>query len=410
MRRGPSRPRAPSIEPHRSPYKNVQRREPLEFAPAGAGVACGTGPAWYVSCSMSPMKSWWPAVLVLVWLGTFAAAAAGTPGRATDASFAGSKCWDTRKGVSFHVDNDLLAGAPHDSDYTGGFALSWTPRNQSRRALPQSIHWRLDRLFGLGDGDCRRHALQLGLLSITPGTLRSPVPLTDDRPFASLVYFGSTAVWNGSSDRVALQSTLEIGALGLDVAEKAHAALHRLVGDERPMGYEYQISKGGELTGRYVLARHDLLHNAVGGGETLQVKSTASLSVGYLTEASVGWSMRWGRIASPWQTFTPEMAGYLPTVPPLPADDHRELYFFAGARMRLRAFNALTQGQLRDSVHVLHSAELERWIGEAFLGAHWRPSPGWELSYTIRANTPELRRDPARRSMVWAGLEMTRRF
>lgn len=357
------------------------------------------------------MKSWQPAVLaLLVWLGAGADAAAETPARMADTPFAALECWGTRKGVSVHVDNDLFAGAPHDSDYTGGFAVSWTPRDQGRRALPQSLHWHLDRLLGLGDGHCRRHALQLGLLSITPGTLRSPVPVLDDRPFASLLLFGSTAVWNGSTDRVALQSTLEIGALGLDLAEDVHAALHHLVGDERPLGYRYQISNGGEPTARYVVARHELLHDVVGRGETLQVKTTAALSVGYLTEASLGLSMRWGRIASPWQTFTPEMAGYLPTVAPLPADDHRELYFLAGVRMRLRAFNALAQGQLRDSTHVLHSAELERWVGEAFLGAHWRPSPGWELSYTIRANTPELRRDPARRSMVWAGLEMTRRF
>src|SRR5262249_14407011 len=125
--------------------------------------------------------------------------------------------------------------------------------------------------------------------------------------------FSTTASLRGSSDRVAMQSTLQLGMLGLDTFKALHTAVHQLVGDEKPLGYEFQISEGGEPTFRYVLARHQLLREGVAGGETLQVKNTVTGSVGFLTEAAVGLSARWGRIDSPWQSFTPELAGYLPT-------------------------------------------------------------------------------------------------
>src|SRR5687767_12054666 len=140
-------------------------------------------------------------------------------------------CWDTDGGVAVHIDNDMLAGSQHDSDYTGGFALQITPRDQSGRALSHRMHDALDRMLRVPRGTCRRHAWQLGLVAMTPGTLRSNVPVLEDRPFASLLLLGSTATWNGADARTAWQTTLELGALGLEAAESLHDAMHELVGD-----------------------------------------------------------------------------------------------------------------------------------------------------------------------------------
>jgi hypothetical protein len=322
-----------------------------------------------------------------------------------------AQCWDSDPGIAVHIDNDALAGSRHDSDYTGGFALQITPRNQSARPIVHRAHDSLDRFLRVPDGACRRHAWQLGLVAITPGTLRSNVPVIDDRPFATLLLFGSTAVWNGGAEHIAWQSTLELGALGLELVESVHDALHELIGDERPRGYQFQVSEGGEPTFRYVLAHHRLNTDALVRGETFQTKSTFGVSAGYLTEASIGWSTRWGRIDSPWQSFTPELADYLP--PPMPmvsGERHRELFGFAGARVKLRGYSALAQGQVRDTSHRLHSADLENWLGELWAGVHWQTSAGWAVTYTLRAQTPELRREPARRTQVWAGISISHRF
>lgn len=327
------------------------------------------------------------------------------------AADAAEGCFDTHPGIGLHIDNNLFAGSVHDADYTGGFALQVTPRNQSGRLLPHRVHDGLDALLRVPPGECRRRGWQFGLLSITPGTLRSATPVLGDRPFASLLSFASTAMWDDAREGIAWQSTLEIGALGLDLAESLHVKAHRLVGDERPNGYQFQISEGGEPTARYVFARHRLITDSVVRGETLQAKSTLNLSAGYLTEASASWTVRWGRIDSAWQGFTPELADYLPSpTPTVPVTGTHELYAFAGARVKLRAYNALNQGQLRHSEYYLHSSELENWLGEIWIGAHWQPTPGWAITYTARAQTPELRHGFARRANVWAGLSVSHWF
>jgi hypothetical protein len=341
----------------------------------------------------------WPALLALL---------TALPAAAHSAE---SGCWDTDPGISVHVDNDLLAGGRHDADYTGGFALHMTPADQTARPLPNRGHAALDRWLHVPQSGCRHHIWQFGLIALTPATLRSDVPVLDDRPFASLLLLGSTAMWNGADERTAWQSSIEIGALGLELAESLHDVMHQLAGDENPKGYQYQVSEGGEPTFRYVLARHRLRSDAIVQGETLQTKSTLALSAGYLTEASASWSLRWGRIESPWQSFTPELTDYLPTPMPIVEQAHQgELFWFAGARVKLRAYNALAQGQARDTVHYLHASELENWLGELWAGVHWQTLPGWAVTYTIRAQTPELRHEPSRRTHVWAGLSISHRF
>lgn len=338
-------------------------------------------------------------------------AAAGATRAETSGRFPSLACWETEKGFAVRLDNDLFAASAHDSDYTGGLAVDWTPDNQSPYALPHRLQFGVDRLLELEADRCRRHAWQFGVFALTPGTLRSPVPVPDDRPFASATLFSTTATWAGRSDRVAMQSTLQLGMIGLDVFKDLHTWVHEAIGDEKPLGYRYQVSAGGEPTLRYALARHQLLHESESGGRRLEIKNTSAASVGYLTEATMGLSARWGHIDSPWQSFTPELADYLPTpMPQVQQFGIRELFVFGGAQVRLRGYNALTQGQFRDSAHVLHASDLETWLGEAWLGVRWQPSRNWELAYTIRAQTPELEHDPARRTMVWAGLSVSRRF
>jgi hypothetical protein len=327
------------------------------------------------------------------------------------AQAANGGCGDTAPGFGVHVDNDALSWSKKDSDYTGGFAVQLTPRDQSARPLPHLVHDTFDRLLHVPRAECRRYAWQFGLLALTPGTLRSLAPVPGDRPFASLLLFGTTAMWDGANERTAWQTQLEIGALGLELAESLHDVAHELVDDERPQGYQYQISEGGEPTFRYVIARHRLRKDAIVRGETMQTKSTLALSAGYLTEASMGWSLRWGRIDSPWQNFAPELADYLPAaMPAVPSLGERELFGFVGARVKLRAYNALTQGQVRDTVYRLHADELENWLGELWAGVHWQPAAGWSITYTVRAQTPDLRPEPGRRTQVWAGLSFARRF
>ena len=157
------------------------------------------------------------------------------------------------------------------------------------------------------------------------------------------------------------------------------------MGSERPRGYEHQISAGGEPTARYTLARHRLWIADPSGA--LDVKTTVQGSIGYLTEASAAISMRVGRFNTAWWSFAPELTDYV--APPVPAESARsrsgpgELYFFAGARIKARAYNAFLQGQFRDSAVTYSWGEIEPLVAQAWIGVVTQIFEQTQLSYTL---------------------------
>ena len=66
-------------------------------------------------------------------------------------------------------------------------------------------------------------------------------------------------------------------------------------------------------------------------------KWTVAGSIGTVTEASLAFNARWGRIESPWWAFSPEQTTYVqetqPIPPPLGLGAAPEVFVFAGARV-----------------------------------------------------------------------------
>ena len=87
-----------------------------------------------------------------------------------------------------------------------------------------------------------------------------------------------------------------------------------------------------------------------------------------------------------------------------------ELYFWAGAKLRVRAYNSLLQGQFRDSAHVFGWDEVEHVIGEAWVGLTSQLGSGTTLSYAVRYQTSELSHGLGRREPIWAGVTITHSF
>jgi len=135
------------------------------------------------------------------------------------------------------------------------------------------------------------------------------------------------------------------------------------------------------------------------------------MSAGYLTEASYAVSTRFGVINSPWWTFNPERVDYMAQPSPqAPSSGRGEMYFFAGAKVRLRAYNAFLQGQFRDSAHTLSGEDLNHVIGEAWFGFATRLSAGTQISYAVRYETAEIRHGLANRSPIWGGVTISHSF
>jgi hypothetical protein len=313
-------------------------------------------------------------------------------------------------GVRLQIDNDLLAGGDRDRDYTGGLALTISG-TQARDGLLSldPVLAKIDQLLP-ATADARIfHARQIGFMAFTPADTLSREAQLDDRPYASLLFVTNGRMSVDADDRGAWFSSLTLGVLGLPVAEQIHETVHRAVGSEAPGGYDYQISKGGELTARYTLARHRLWVANPSG--TLDVKTTVQGSVGYLTEASAAISMRVGRFDTPWWSFAPELTDYIAA--PVPVESHgkqSELYFFAGARLKARAYNAFLQGQFRDSAVTYSYGETEPLIASAWMGVVTEIFGNTQLSYTLNYQTAELSEGKGSRDALWAGLQFAHSF
>lgn len=324
---------------------------------------------------------------------------------------------DVPGGFSIAIDNDLFAPAAKDRDYTGGLAITFSGADIARSPwLPDPLLQRIDALLIGRDAALRTDSVhfsaQLGILSFTPQDTASADVIEDDRPYASLLHATSARQHVSEDGRQVRHTSLTIGVLGLSLTSDIHEAIHDAVGSERPNGYANQISAGGEPTVRYVIGESKLRQQrlALGSG-LLETKTTAEMSVGFLTEASYALSTRIGAIESAWWTFNPERVDYIAQPSAVPrVRGMSELYFWAGVKLRVRAYNSFLQGQFRDSEHAFGSSELQHVIGEAWIGVTGQLHGGTQMSYAIRYQTAEIRNGTGHRDPVWAGVTLTHSF
>jgi hypothetical protein len=312
--------------------------------------------------------------------------------------------------VRVQIDNDLFAGDNKDRDYTGGMSITLSGERARDGLLSlDPLLRRLDNLSDDGQDADVYYARQIGLLAFTPGNTLVAEVQPDDRPYASLLFLSNGRVRVDADDRGAWTSSLTIGVLGLSVSERLHSAVHELVGSESPRGYDHQISAGGEPTARYTLARQKLWIADPSGH--VDVKTTVQGSVGFLTETSASISVRAGNFNSPWWGFAPELTDYMSA--PVPTESYRggrELYVFAGARIKARAYNAFLQGQFRDSEVRYSSDEVEPLLAEAWIGVVTQILDQTQLSYALHYQTAELRNGPAARDSLWGAVQLTHAF
>ena len=311
---------------------------------------------------------------------------------------------DTSWAIAF--DNDLLAPGHRDRDYTYG--MNFTYSGESAANAPFSLRTPLaaiDSLLGVDQFVARPHSnysVELGLFGFTPKELDRQTINETDRPYASLVYFSSAHERIDSEKNVAWISTLTVGALGLGWVGDLQNTAHQQTGSENTRGWDHQISDGGELTGRYVLARQDYLDSF---SDSVELKSTLQASVGYLTEASWGMSFRSGKIISPWASFNPDLISYgEKSTYSNNVSTTNEHYVWAGFTLKARFYNAFLQGQFRDSDFSYNYSGLRPLIAETWVGYTYAFKQGYRVSYVLRAQSSEIKHGDGDRNVVWGGL------
>lgn len=317
---------------------------------------------------------------------------------------------DTGWAVLF--DNDLLAldswtRVNDDRNYTMGLAGSLGGKRFARSWLggPRSV---LDRALGTHETNpgLTRHAIVFGVTAFTPNDLeeRQSIPL--DRPYASLAFLANQklGVDNADSDR-ASRSMLVLGLIGLDIAKGVQRFLHNKVGvsSQDPLGWHNQISNGGEVTGLYSAERL----RKVASAPAYDFTGNLGYKVGYYTGLTAGLDFRIGRLTSEYYEHSPNPMGNFSQLI-LKASNSNDLYAFVSYQATLVGYNALLQGQFRDSRHTFAGSQIERLVNWAALGFVWDASWG-KLTYSFNYRSPEFK-GPEAREHYWGGIYVTRNF
>lgn len=320
-------------------------------------------------------------------------------------------------GSALYFDNDLLAPHSHDRDYTGGLSLTLSGHSVTEDliSVEGARSW-LDEHSGFAgrfrDAAITRHSQEFGLTVFTPQQLSDETAQRGDRPYASLLYVSNTAV-NVVPDReVAYLSTFTLGLLAAPGVADIQQGIHRASGSEQPKGWDKQISDGGELTARYSAARASRVWNGQLANSRAEVTSTVRASVGYLTEASIGFAARVGDSYTPWWSYNPQLTDYAEKSVPITAAEgnHAEHYFWAGINFRARFYNAFLQGQFRDSEVNFSHDELRPLVVEAWAGYTWAFANGWRYSYQLRSLSSEIKHGPGDRNLIWGGMVVSQSY
>lgn len=145
-----------------------------------------------------------------------------------------------RAGVlTAYFENDTFGGT--DKNYTNGAKISWLSSDLS--TWGQS-GWRQDTLEALpyvNRPDTQKNiGFSVGQNIYTPEDTQAAVPSPTDRPYAGWSYVELTFI--SKSDTRADIFSLQLGIVGpSSLAEQTQAAVHDLLGDDSPNGWDYQL-------------------------------------------------------------------------------------------------------------------------------------------------------------------------
>lgn len=324
----------------------------------------------------------------------------------------GSQAFADDRGIGLYVDQDFfLPGRNEDRDYTMGLAVE-VYREEKQGEVP-FLDWALNHLDGWlkpedAGGDARLHrSLQFGATTFTPDDIGNPNPLFDDRPYASVIYLSVKRV--EANEKFSVGTDLQLGVLGLNLANQVQTAIHQnnraVTGNDEPVdpkGWGNQISDGGEPTVRY---RFNMAKRIADQPGRWDLAAEGGFSVGYQTNASVGLSGRLGIIDSNFWTlpYDPINRGS-----GIPSTGGNEIYLWSAYRARVIGYDAMLQGQFRNSDVTVSSSAIKRLVHEAGVGL----TMAWErlaLTLALNAKSGEME-GPADRTHVWGGVYANFRF
>jgi hypothetical protein len=293
----------------------------------------------------------------------------------------------TLTSLALFAENDVLFQLGHNQDrnYTGGFGFqfSGTFVRKLHLTAPLRLVDRLTTMERAHESSPRRYyTMMLVGTGFTPDSLNTADPLPTDRPYGSIVGLSVRRLTvDNATFASAWSSELVLGVLGLHAARNVQTWLHRKLRAHSgeltpydPLGWANQISDGGEATALYRVTYERLLAGDPAGPgirKHKQLVGGAQATAGYYTNATLLSSARLGWFSSDFWEFSPGAMGIVQQN--LGTGRHRkpegEFFLFGGLRPRLIGYNALLQGQFKESKVTFSAGDIERLQMEWDFGA-----------------------------------------
>jgi hypothetical protein len=328
------------------------------------------------------------------------------------------------EGFFIHVDQDFFAKKYNqDRNYTMGATIAVLgPATDSACFGIPFLRRKFERLLGLdtlfGQRFNTRSAFYLACGAFTPFDLAASAPVRNDRPYGSVLYFGSRYISviesNPFAKPYSITSELNVGLLGTHIGKAVQSHIHEKYFPERPIprGWSNQISDGGEPTAMYRLQfqqrtietqwrlKYDPKNEESESYKKFQFVTQAEGMLGYYTNLSVGAFARFGFFSNPFWDLTGGLGSGSSQNPVNPNRRLPEFYLFGGLRARAVGYNALLQGQFRRSAHRFKASQIDHLVAEYEYGAVLRYRWIALLYQPIVGRTPEYLGD-TRRQHLW---------
>lgn len=282
---------------------------------------------------------------------------------------------------NFVLENDLFLGA--DRHYTNGFQASWTSGpDKAPGWMLQAARW----LPLFPKGGVVRANYAFGQSMYTPSDISLPNPPLSDRPYAGWLYASLGLVAKGETDLDQVQ--LQVGMVGpAALAEPTQKFVHKIVGSQEPMGWDYQLKNEPGVVLTYQHSWRTLSSSPSSFGFKFDLTPHAGAAVGNVfTYANAGATLRFG-----WNL--PDDYGPPRVQPSLPASGFFESqsnfgwYLFAGVEGRAVARNIFLDGNtFADS----RSVSKEPLVADLQFGIAMTIGKSTRLAYTQVFRTREF--------------------
>ncbi|HMP91062.1 MAG TPA: lipid A deacylase LpxR family protein [Kiritimatiellia bacterium] len=339
---------------------------------------------------------------------------------------------------SLFIDQDVFYPPQNeDRNYTMGLLMQWEGDavKQSGAGQPlELMHDKLQRWFpGLSNYKDPRVGIGAGIVVYTPENLEAKEPLSDDRPYASLLYGSIISTYINTQSVSLVRHELRAGVLGLRIAENVQTWIHQAIRASRndgsgrvdPEGWSNQISDGGEPTLLYRIGysrRFGEIESVDQRFHWFQSQFDSDIAVGYNNYVSAGLTIKIGyidryKLQPPTQIGDPNILNALPTngstdknINGKPSGDRSaEIYMFGRLTGSAVAYNALIQGQFRSIPDEYKEIDIEHFVAGWQYGVTF-DNGDFALTYAINGRTPEFKSSGSDRNHWWGGVYLTWRM